>query len=51
MLFHSGINLLTLSLDLDPELDTDPEMEPNPKFCPDPHIMNADLKHWYWLRG
>jgi hypothetical protein len=45
LFFTLKTNLLTSSLDLDP----DPELDPHSskRLDPDPHIMNADPKHWF----
>jgi hypothetical protein len=38
--FHSEKNLLTFSLELDPDPHSSKRLDP------DPHIMYADQKHW-----
>jgi hypothetical protein len=43
---HSEKNLLTFSLDLDPDPHLDPDPQSSKRLDPDPHIMYADPKHW-----
>jgi hypothetical protein len=42
---QSEKNLLTFSLDLDPDLQLDPDPHSSKRLDPDPGIMYADPKH------
>jgi hypothetical protein len=42
---YSGKNLLTFSLDLDPDPQLAPDLHSSKRLDPGPHIMYADPKH------